>query len=163
MFWKLFVFCYLFATSAYAANPIPIIPGESVASVALGTSDKTGIQKLIQNLGQPVSGKDTEYEGQVVYFYFFGRKNPSTNSYPLQVYSDVKHRIFIFEINTPDFVTPEGIRVGSSENDLLKAYGSRLKKLKRGSIYLKYTLGGRKGTDFYVRNQKVQQILIRDY
>lgn len=163
MSWKLFLTCCLFATSVWAAPPTPIIPGESVATVPLGSPDKAGIQKLIQKLGRPLSGKDTEYEGQVVYYYFFGRKNPNTNSYPLQVYSDVQHRIFIFEINTPGFVTPEGIRVGSSEADLIKAYGSQLKKLKRGSIYLKYSLGGRKGTDFYVRSQKVQQILIRDY
>ncbi|PIW14417.1 hypothetical protein COW36_21865 [bacterium (Candidatus Blackallbacteria) CG17_big_fil_post_rev_8_21_14_2_50_48_46] len=75
----------------------------------------------------------------------------------------MKHHIFIFEVNTPEFKTPEGIHVGSSEAELLKAYGKQLKKIQRGSIYLKYTLGGRKGTDFYVRNKKITQILIRDY
>ena len=38
-----------------------------------------------------------------------------------------------------------------------------LKKQKRGSIYTQYSLGGRKGTDFYVRAGKVTQMLVRSY
>jgi hypothetical protein len=161
------ILCLLFigaVTPVFAATQTIFTPGQSVSHVALGNQDKTGIQELSKTLGKPtLSGKDTEYEGQVVYYYYFGKKDTTNNNYPLQVYSDLKHKIFIFEINSPDFATKEGIHVGSSEADLLKAYGNKLKKLQRGSIYLKYSLGGHKGTDFYVRNKKIHQILVRDY
>lgn len=154
-----------FTLPALALTKQNFVPGQSVAQVNLGTQDTMGIAQLSKTLGQKpaVSGKDTEYEGQTVYYYYFGKKDPANNNYPLQVYSDVKHKIFIFEINSPDFATPEGIQIGASEADLLKTYGSKLKKLQRGAIYLKYSLGGRKGTDFYVKNHKVSQILVRDY
>lgn len=136
-------------------------PGAAVGSVQLGVLDSI----LKQNpfgLKLSLSGKDTEYEGQTVYYFFYGNKD-ANNNYPLQVYSDLKHKVFIFEINSPLFKTPQGIGVGSTEAALVKAFGSQLKKQQRGRIYIQYTLGGRKGTDFYVRNGKVSQILVRSY
>ncbi|MBF2052228.1 MAG: hypothetical protein IGS03_02045 [Candidatus Sericytochromatia bacterium] len=145
---------------ALAAN-IQMTAGESVGSVKLGAADSV-LKKNPFGLPLSKSGKDTEYEGQTVYYYFYGKPD-ANNSYPLQVYSDVKGKVFIFEVNSPQFVLPSGLKIGSSEADLLKAYGNKLKKQKRGSIYIKYSLGDRKGTDFYVKNQKITQILIRSY
>lgn len=136
-------------------------PGQAVGAVQLGQSDAI-LKQAPFGLQLSKSGKDTEYEGQTVYYSFFGPKDQN-NSYALQVYSDLKHKIFIFEINSASFKTDTGIHVGSSEADLIKAYGKALKKQARGRIYLKYSLGNRKGTDFYVRQGKVTQILIRDY
>lgn len=136
-------------------------PGQSVGTVQLGQSDAI-LKQAPFGLTLSTSGKDTEYEGQTVYYYFFGPKDKN-NAYALQVYSDLKHKIFIFEINSPEFKTDTGIHVGSSEADLIKAYGKTLKKQARGRIYVKYSLGDRKGTDFYVREGKISQILIRDY
>lgn len=149
---------------ASATQAIRMVPGQSLGNVQLGISDTEAVQKLtaLMKAKPTVSGKDTEYEGQVVYYYFFGKKD-ANNSYPLQVYADVHHKVFIFEVNSADFMTPEGIHVGSSETELTQAYGNALKKLKRGSIYTKYSLGGKQGTDFYVKNGKVTQILIRAY
>jgi hypothetical protein len=151
-------------TSAWAAGNVTIHPGKAVDAVALGAPEAGAISQLSKVMqGKPsAAGKDTEYEGQTVYFAFFGTKN-ADNLYPLQVYSDVHRKVFIFEINSERFVTPEGVHVGSTEAELTKAYGAQLKPGKKGRLYTKYTLGGRKGTDFFVRNQVVTQILIRDY
>lgn len=144
-----------------AAKVIQIKPGDAVGSVKLGAAD-TILKQNPFGIKLSLSGKDTEYEGQTVFYYFYGAKN-ADNNYPLQVYSDVKHKVFIFEINSADFKTPQGIGVGSSEAALTKAYGAQLKKQQRGRIYTQYSLGGRKGTDFYVRNGKVTQMLVRAY
>jgi hypothetical protein len=151
-------------TAAWAASPVIIHPGKAVAGVALGAPEASAVSQLSKLMqGKPTeAGKDTEYEGQTVYYAFFGKKN-ADNLYPLQVYSDVHRKVFIFEINSDRFATPEGIRIGSTEAALTKAYGTQLKAGKKGRLYTKYTLGGRKGTDFFVRNQVVTQILIRDY
>jgi hypothetical protein len=151
----------VFAAQTVAAKPHAIEPGVGVGPVKLGVAD--GILK--QNpfgLKLSVSGKDTEYEGQTVFYYFYGTKG-ADNSYPIQVYSDVNHKVFIFEINAANFKTPQGIGVGSPESALTKAYGTQLKKQQRGRIYTQYSLGGRKGTDFYVKGGKVTQMLVRSY
>ncbi|HEY9841449.1 MAG TPA: hypothetical protein V6D23_13395 [Candidatus Obscuribacterales bacterium] len=146
---------------AVAAKTTSIQPGAAVGPVQLGAAD-TVLKQNPFGLKLSVSGKDTEYEGQTVYYYFYGSKD-AENNYQLQVYSDVKHKVIIFEINSPAFKTPQGIGVGSAEAALVKAYGSQLKKQQRGRIYIIYTLGGRKGTDFYVKNGKVTQMLVRSY
>ena len=150
----------LAANTVWAA-PTDMRAGESVGKIKLGQHDKI-LRKSPFSLKLSRSGKDTEYEEQTVYFYYFGPKDKN-NAHPLQVYSDVKHTIFIFEINSPDFVTAKGLHVGSLEADLIKAHGKALKKQRRGRIYTKYSLGGRKGTDFYVKKGKISQILIRNY
>lgn len=145
----------------FSALAAPMVPGQSVGSIALGSHDKV-LNNQSFGLKLSKKGKDTEYEGQTVYYYYFGTKDKN-NAYPIQVYSDIKHKIFIFEINSPKYSTPKGIHVGSSEKELNAAYGKSLKKQKRGRIYTKYSLGGRKGTDFYVKKGVVTQILIRNY
>jgi hypothetical protein len=147
-----------------AAPTVTIHPGKAVDSVSLGAAESAAITRLSQVMqGKPSqAGKDTEYEGQTVYFAYFGQKN-AENLYPLQVYSDAHRKVFIFEINAARFVTPEGVHVGSTEAQLTKAYGNALKAGKKGRLYTKYTLGGRRGTDFFVRDHQVTQILIRDY
>lgn len=149
------------AVNQAVAAGVGVQPGAGVGKVQLGVAD--GVLK--QNpfgLKLTTSGKDTEYEGQTVYYYFYGAKD-ANNNYPLQVYSDVNHKVFIFEINSPAFKTPQGIGVGSTEAALQKAYGSQLKKSQRGRLYIQYSLGGRKGTDFYVKGGKVTQMLVRSY
>ena len=149
------------ALPAVAAPHKLIQPGVAVAGIKLGSAD-TLLKQNPFGLKLSRSGKDTEYEGQTVYYYFYGQPDADQN-YPLQVYSDVQHKLFIFEINSPAFRTPEAIGVGSSEADLLKAYGARLKKQQRGRIYTRYSLGERVGTDFYVRKGVVTQLLVRVY
>ncbi|MGV3525211.1 MAG: hypothetical protein ACO1RX_13350 [Candidatus Sericytochromatia bacterium] len=147
--------------AALAAAPLVIQPGSQVGSVKLGVNDGV-LKKNPFGLALSTSGKDTEYEGQTVYYYFYGPKD-ANNNHPLQVYSDVNHKVFIFEINGTQFRTPQGLGVGSPEAALLKAHGPQLKKQQRGKIYTKYSLGGRQGTDFYVRQGKISQILVRAY
>jgi hypothetical protein len=152
----------LLTSPVWAAAPQPIaVPGTQVAGIALGAADSV-LKSPLSGLKLTTSGKDTEYEGQTVYYFFFGPKD-ANNNYPLQVYSDVNHKVFIFEINDGRFRTPEGIGVGSPEAALLKAYGPKLKKQQRGNIYTRYSMGTGKGPDFYVRQGKVSQMLIRAY
>ena len=61
---------------------------------------------------------------------------------------------------------PDGFRtltVGAVYNEeaLKKAYPG----LKRhpGPVYIRYSLGTRTGTDFYVKSQRVQRIVVRTY
>lgn len=151
-------------TGAAAVPTVTLHPGRGVDSVTLGSPEAAAIARLSHVLqGKPTqTGKDTEYEGQTVYFAYFGRKN-ADNLYPLQVYSDVQRKVFIVEVNDDRFITPEGIHVGSTAADLTRAYGPALKAGKKGRLYTKYTLGGRRGTDFFVRRDVVTQILVRDY
>lgn len=137
-----------------------VYPGLGLGEARLGMKDKKVIKLLSM---KPVSsGRDTQYEGQTVYFHYFGEKDKN-NNYSLEIYSDVRRRVFMFVINSREFLTPETIGVGSMEGQLLKAYGKNLNKSKKGGIYAKYTIGGKKGTDFYVKEGVVTQIVVRDY
>ena len=155
------IFSILISSSAFAGEKQPFIyMNKSVGPAELGMNYLKGI-KLLKL--QPVKTEiDREYEGQTVYCSYFGTKDNS-NNYSFEVYSDAKRNIIIFVINSPMFQTPEGIKVGSSEADLTKSYSKMLKKSKKGKIYTKYSTGGKKGTDFYVKSGVVTQIIIRDY
>lgn len=152
--------CALSLTQA-AWAAVTLNPSTGLGPIHLGAAD-TALKSNPFGLKLSLSGKDNEYEGQTVFYYFYGSKD-ANNNYPLQVYSDVHHKVIIFEINSPAFKTAQGIGVGSPEAALVKTYGSQLKKQKRGSIYVQYTLGGRTGTDFYVKAGKITQILVRTY
>ncbi len=144
------------------AGLFPVIePSRGISGVELGMS----IQKALPLFGslKPVaSGVDDQYEGQIVYYYYFFGKDKD-NNYGLEIYTDRKKKIFMFVINSPSFITKEGIKVGSAETELQKAFKEKLKKKKQGDIYIKYSLGGKKGTDFYVKGGVVTQIIVRDY
>lgn len=145
---------------ANAEETVKIYLNEGVGEVKLGMKDSASIKLL--KLKPVNSGRDTEYEGQIVYFHLFGNKDKN-NNYPLEIYSDANKKIFSFIINSPLFITPEGISVNSDEQALIKIYGKILKKNKAGGIYIKYSTGAKKGTDFYVKNNKVNQIIVRNY
>ena len=144
------------------AGLFPVIElSRGISGVELGMN----IQKALRLFGslKPVaSGVDDQYEGQVVYYYYFFGKDKD-NNYGLEIYTDKKKKIFMFVINLPLFITKEGIKVGSAEAELVKAYGKDMKKKKQGGIYIKYSMGGKKGTDFYVKDGVVTQIIVRDY
>lgn len=144
------------------AGLFPVIyPSRGISGANLGMN----IQKALPLFGslKPVaSGVDDQYEGQVVYYYYFLGKDKD-NNFGLEIYTDKKKKIFMFVINSPSFITKERIKVGSTETELVKAYGKDMKKKKQGGIYIKYSLGGKKGTDFYVKDGIVTQIIVRDY
>lgn len=161
---KTFLLGGLLAITALVSSvnaAVLVQPSAGLGNVQLGAAD-TVLKSSPFGLKLSLTGKDTEYEGQTVYYYFYGTKD-ANNNYPLQVYSDVNHKVIIFEINSPAYKTAQGIGVGTPEAALVKAYGSQLTKKQRGSIYIQYTLGGRKGTDFYVKGGKITQMLVRSY
>ena len=144
------------------AGLFPVIePSRGISGAALGMSIKKALP-LFGSLKPVASGVDDQYEGQIVYYYFFLNKDKD-NNYGLEIYTDKKKKIFMFVINSPSFMTKEGIKVGSAEAELVKAFGKQLKRKKQGDIYIKYSLGGKKGTDFYVKDGVVTQIIVRDY
>ncbi|MBI4733868.1 MAG: hypothetical protein HY779_03485, partial [Rubrobacteridae bacterium] len=129
-------------------------------TAALGTTQ----DKAVKAIGtKPTkTGKDTEYEGRIVYFAKYGKPNKS-NEYPLEVYSETKKKIvFMFIMNSTSYATDEGIKVGSKEAALTKAYGKKLTS-KKSRLYTKYSLGTKTGTDFYVKKGLVTQIVVRKF
>ncbi|MDZ4170199.1 MAG: hypothetical protein U1E26_11195 [Coriobacteriia bacterium] len=142
------------ATTAVAA--VKIYEGKGVASARLGMRDSTAASKI----GKVTkSYRDRSYAGRVVYRYCFGRKMKN-GRYPLEMFSDKQRKVFQFSANTGSYVTTKGIKVGSTENALRKAYGSKLVK-RDGSVYDRYTLGKAPATDFYVKGGKVSSIIVR--
>lgn len=144
------------------AGLFPVIePSRGISGAVLGMNIKKALP-LFGSLKPVASGVDDQYEGQIVYYYYFLGKDKD-NNYGLEIYTDRKRRIFMFVINSPSFMTKEGIKVGSRDAELEKTFGKQLKKKKQGDIYIKYSLGGKKGTDFYVKDGVVTQIIVRDY
>ena len=139
-----------------AALSIIIYVNSGVAGATLGMRDSTAAKKI----GKVVkSGRDSSYEGQTVYYFYFGTK--SGGKYPIEMYSNSRHKVFTFVVNSYKYRTLKGVRVGTSEAALKKAYPG----LKRhpGPVYIRYSLGTRTGTDFYVKSQRVQRIVVRTY
>jgi hypothetical protein len=131
---------------------------QGVGSARLGMLDSA----VIRIFGRPVArGIDRDYPGQTVYYYYWGRKM-ANGKYPLEVNSRANHRVFAFTCLSSWYVTAAGIRIGSTESSLQRAYGTVLRRYAN-RVYTRYALGGRTGTDFYVRAGKVTQILVRSY
>jgi hypothetical protein len=129
-----------------------------VSNAKLGMTDSAAVRIL----GRPAkSGRDTSYARQIVYSYCWG-KRLRNGKYPLQMYSRGNRLVFQFTVNSNAYVTAKGIKVGSSEASVKKAYGTALKRKKPiGSPYTTYSLGGRTGTDFIVLRGVVTQIIVR--
>jgi hypothetical protein len=141
-----------------AAGKLIIHVNKGIGKATLGMTQAAAI-KTIGKASK--TGKDSEYEGRVVYFAYYGKAN-AKGEYPLEVYSDTKKKVFLFEMNSPAYPTDAGIKIGSKEADLKKAYGKKL-TCKKGRLYTNYTLGGKTGTDFFVKKGLVTQILVRSY
>lgn len=157
----LIISLFVITSFGYSANAKLIIcPNVGLGKAKLNMVDKEVI-KLLNT--KPVDyGRDTEYEGQIVYFYHFGKKDKD-NNFDLEIYSDAQKKVFMFIVNTPEYATEQGIKVGSAEAQLLKIYGNKLKKKNQGGIYIKYSLGTKIGTDFYVKKGLITQIIVRNY
>lgn len=144
----------LFPNAVFAGSKT-IYVNKGVAAARLGMVDSTAAKKI----GKVAkSYKDNNYAGQTVYCYFFGKK--SGGKYAVEMYSNKKHKVFGFVINSKAYQTTKGIGVGSSESRLTSKYA--LKK-HAGPVYTRYHLGGNPGTDFYVKGGKVRFIQIWKY
>ncbi len=151
-----------FADNLQTATNIPqtdgvrlIISRESVGEVSLGTpaTEAAAILPQTTRLRNTRTGRSEEYEGQTVTYHYFGNENDG--DYPLEIYSSDRG-VFLFEINSTLFATPEGIEVGSSEAELQQAYPSlRSRNTREG---MQYSLDN---TDFVVEDGTVTQIIVR--
>jgi len=132
-----------------------IISRESVGEVPLGTpaTEAAAILPQTTRLRNTRTGRSEEYEGQTVTYHYFG--NERDGEYPLETYSSDRG-VFLFEINSTLFATPEGIEVGSSEAELQQAYPNlRSRNTREG---MQYSLDN---TDFVVEDGTVTQIIVR--
>jgi hypothetical protein len=147
----------LVAPSTAQAATSWVYVGSGVRSARLGMTDT----KASRYLGRVrVKKRDNSYAGQVVYLRCFGPR--SGGKYALQMYSNRRRQVFAFVINGTGYKTRAGIRVGSSESTLMAAYGASL-KANPGPVYNRYSLGGAKGTDFYVSGGVVRKIVVRSF
>ena len=81
-------------------------------------------------------------------FYYNGF---TVNTYPL----DGKDYVMEIVVDSPSYTTPKGIRVGSSSNDVIAAYGSGYKQI---GYYLAYETNDGKSVQFFVEDGVVQEI-----
>ncbi|MDO8914915.1 MAG: hypothetical protein Q7W16_02380 [Coriobacteriia bacterium] len=143
-------------TTAYAATA-RIYVNKGVKSARLGMYDTAAARRI----GRVVLKKrDRSYAGRVVWVRYFGTKR--NGKYALELYSNKSRKVFAFVINRNTYATAKGIRVGSSEAALTAAYGTLL-TANPGPVYNRYVLGGRSGTDFYVRGGVVTKIVVRRF
>jgi hypothetical protein len=142
--------------TAYAAVS-RIYENRGVRTARLGQ----GVALAARRIGHVVLKKrDASYAGRVVWVRYFGRKR--SGKYALELYSNKSGKVFAFVVNQNTYATAKGIRVGSTEAALTTAYGAILKS-NPGPVYNRYTLGGRVGTDFYVRGGVVTKIVVRTF
>jgi hypothetical protein len=146
----------LVLATARPAFAVVIRENLGVSNARLGSADWAAIKIL----GKPAkSGRDTSYARQIVYYFYWGRRL-SSGKYPLQMYSRGNRLVFTFICNSSAYVTPKGIKVGSSEAALKRAYGSALKRYWN-PVYIRYRTSARTGwTDYYVRRGAVAQIIV---
>ena len=145
----------MFPVAAQAVVTVHVNKG--VGSARLKMKDSVAKRKLGR---VKKSGRDNNYANQVVYVAYFGKKR--AGKYALEMYSTRKHRVFTFVVNRAGYRTRAGVSVGSAESKLVAAYPTGLKRFP-GSVYTRYALGGRTGTDFYVKNGVVSRIVVRTY
>ena len=130
-----------------------IYPSKGIGSARLGMGDK----KAAKYIGKIVkSGKDNNYPGQTVYYFYFGKK--SGGKYAIEMYSNKKHIVFGFVVNSSAYATAKGVKIGSTEAKLKSAYPSVT--LVGGSTYTHYRLATNPCTDFYCKGGKVRIIQI---
>jgi hypothetical protein len=141
---------------AYAAPP-RIYVNKGIKLARLGQSDTAAASRIGR---VALKKRDSSYAGQVVWVRYFGAKRGG--KYQVEMYSNKSRKVFAFIVNHGTYTTMKGIRIGSSEAALTAAYGSSLKS-NPGPVYNRYVLGGRTGTDFYVRGGKVTKIVVRSY
>jgi len=164
----------LFASSLAFAATVMLYPGAGVGGARLGARDSTAVAALKKSIPLKRSAIDNNYAGQKVYEYFFGNriytyrngKRVDTGNYPVEMYANKLHRVFIFEINASTVVTSKGIRIGSTEAQLKRAYGTALKRPRITPTYYIYSSGGASNrTDFYVSKstRKITRVLISRY
>ena len=156
------VFSTVGTASAATSKLNTIYISAGVYRARLGTTDGTAQTRVGLHLAK--SGKDNNYQGQVVYYHFFGKKR--AGGYDVEMYSNKSRIVWLFAIFGSTLKTTKGIHVGSTEAALKHAYGRALSK-SVGDIYTTYWLGTRahKGTDFYVRNSthKITEIDVRNW
>lgn len=100
----------------------------------------------------------------------YSSSDPSWEVYACEIYTSqdglvdamvIEGKVTRFETDSPQLTTANGVRVGSSEGDLLRAYGKgKLKKETNpyaGVDYF-YWVGGQRGIKFNVENGKVTLI-----
>jgi hypothetical protein len=143
-----------FASTATAA--VVIHEGQGPGGARLGQIDT----KAASYLGKHTAlQRDPNYGSRVVYWMSFGSK--SGGRYACELLSDSRHRVFQFSFNSSAYVTGGGIKVGSSESQLVAAYAG-IKRIHTPK-FNHYISGGRPYTDFWVLNttQRVYQIIVR--
>ncbi len=155
---------------AHSASTLTILPNLGVGPARLGQPRTTAVTYLKRYTPLAASGRDARYVGQTVYYYYFGRRL-GNGRFPLEVYAKPLYgttRVFIFQINSAQVgaspcLTAKGIKVGSTESALRRAYGSALRRRAGSAGWVVYSMGSGASTDFWVRYGKVQKILIRRY
>lgn len=133
---------------AMAANKT-ITVNKGVSGATIGMKDSNAAKKIGT---VKKHGKDDSYEGQTVYYFFFGSK--SGGKYAVEMYSNASHKVIGFVVNSKSYKTSKGIRVGSTVSTLKKKYPS----LKKYGSY--YRFNKNPDTYFYIQSGKVSQIQI---
>ena len=103
------------------ARAATIYVNSGVSGAKLGWNDVKAAKKLGRVVKGPI--RDTEYGGKW-WVRFFGKK--SHGHYALELYSNSKHKVVAFVVNSSTYRTKKKIHVGSAITALKKAYGSSL-------------------------------------
>jgi hypothetical protein len=143
--------------SAAVAATVVIHEGKGPGKARLGQID-TKAAGFLGSHGQ--LQQDPNYGSRVVYLIDVGTKM-ANGRFPCEMLSNSGHAVFQFAFNSAAFVTEKGIRVGSSESQLVARYAGM--KRNHTTKFNHYVLGGRPFTDFWVLNssQRVYQIIVR--
>jgi hypothetical protein len=105
------LFLLLFALHARAADTL-IVPGERIGDYYVNRATQADIQK---SLGKPEKQKKTKDGARIVLMY------PKAGyTFLIDPGTKIAKRIVT---QSPAFATKEGIKVGSSYDDVIKAYG----------------------------------------